>query len=329
MRPGDQAALRALPKVELHCHLEGCVRPATLVELADRHSVPLPTRDPARIYAYSDMASFLRVFELLSAAVVDRDDVRRITYESLADAAASGVVYQEMSVNPTVHPDCPYPELLAGLREGIALARNEFGVLGRVIMSIYRNHPPEAALRMVEEVAAHPCEAVVGIGMDGDELAGPPLLFRDAYAAAAAAGLRRTAHAGERFDAAEIRTCLDVLGCERIDHGYGVVTDPDLLARCRDQGLPFTYAWLSTRYNYAGPPAEHPFRRMHDAGLRMSLGSDDPAIGGRSLAADYLTVCEAFGWTPEDMRRQVADAVEAVWCSPSDKAWLRARVASP
>jgi adenosine deaminase len=327
--PQEDAALRALPKVELHCHLEGCVRPGTLVELADRHRVPLPTRDLARIYAYSDMASFLRVFELLSAAVVDRDDVRRITYESLADAAAGGVIYQEMFVNPTVHPACPYPELLAGLREGIALGRERHGVLGRVIMSVYRSHPPEAALRMVEEVAAHPCEEVVGIGMDGDELAGPPLLFRDAYASAAAAGLRRTAHAGERFDAAEIRACLDVLGCERIDHGYGVVTDPDLLARCRAEGIPFTYAWLSTLYNYRGPLADHPFRRMREAGLRMSLGSDDPAIGGSDLAGDYVTVCEAFGWTLDDMRRQVADAVEAAWCSPADKASLRARIASP
>jgi adenosine deaminase len=323
--PDDEAALRALPKVELHCHLEGCVRPATLVELADANGVPLPTRDPDRLYAYDDMESFLRVFELLSRAVATRDDVRRITLESLEDAAASGVVYQEMFVNPTVHP-CSYPELLAGLREGIALARERHGVVGRVIMSVYRNHPPEAALRMVEEVAAHPCEEVVGIGMDGDELAGPPLLFRDAYAAAAAAGLRRTAHAGERFDPAEIRACLDVLGCERIDHGYGVVTDPELLARCRDEGVPFTYAWLSTRYNYRGPLSEHPFRRMRAAGLRMSLGSDDPAIGGTDLASDYVTVCEAFGWTVEDMRRQVADAVEAAWCGPADKAWLRQRI---
>jgi adenosine deaminase len=260
--------------------------------------------------------------------VVTRDDVRRITLESLQDAAASGVVYREMFVNPTVHPACPYPELLAGLREGIGQAREQHGVLGRVIMSVYRSHSPEAALRMVEEVTAHPCQEVVGIGMDGDELAGPPLLFRDAYTAAAAAGLRRTAHAGERFDAAEIRACLDELGCERIDHGYGVVTDAGLLERCRRDRVPFTYAWLSTRYNYRGALAEHPFRRMREAGVLMSLGSDDPAIGGTDLASDYVTVCEAFGWTVDEMRRQNADAVEAAWCGPGDKAWVRERLAS-
>jgi adenosine deaminase len=326
--PAEEAALRAMPKVELHCHLEGCVRPATLVELADANDVPLPTRDPERIYAYSDMDSFLRIFELLSRAVVTRDDVRRITSESLADAAATGVVYREMFVNPTVHPACPYPDLLAGLREGIEQARERHGVLGRVIMSIYRSHPPEAALRMVEEVAAHPCQEVVGIGMDGDELRGPPQLFQDAYAVAGAAGLRRTAHAGERFDAGEILACLDVLGCERIDHGYGVITDAGLLERCRDRGVLFTCAWLSTRYNYRGPIQEHPFRRMREAGLRMSLGSDDPAIGGTDLGSDYVTVCEAFGWTAEDLRQQNADAVEAAWCGLDDKAWLRERLAA-
>jgi adenosine deaminase len=326
--PSEEGALRALPKVELHCHLEGCVRPRTLIELADANGVPLPTRDPVALYAYSDMDSFLRVFELLSRAVVTPDDVRRITLESLEDAAATGVVYREMFVNPTVHPACPYPELLAGLREGIGQAQERHGILGRLIMSIYRSHSPETALRMVEEVTAHPCEEVVGIGMDGDELAGPPLMFADAYAAAAAAGLHRTAHAGERFEAAEIRACLDVLACERIDHGYGVVTDDGLLARCREQEVPFTYAWLSTLYNYSGPLAEHPFRRMRDAGLRMSLGSDDPAIGGSDLASDYVTVSEAFGWSVEDMRRQNADAVEAAWCGPDDKAWVRERLAA-
>jgi adenosine deaminase len=90
--------------------------------------------------------------------------------------------------------------------------------------------------------------------------------------------------------------------------------------------VPFTYAWLSTRYHYRGPLSEHPFRRMRAAGLRMSLGSDDPAIGGTDLASDYVTVAGAFGWTVEDMRRQVADAVEAAWCSPADKAWLRQRI---
>lgn len=96
----------------------------------------------------------------------------------------------------------------------------------------------------------------------------------------------------------------------------------------RDEGIPFTYAWLSTRYNYDGPLEDHPFRRMRTAGLRMSLGSDDPAIGGTSLAGDYVTVCNALGWTPEDLRAQVADAVEAAWCGPDDKAWLRERLAA-
>lgn len=327
MSAATEQLLRDMPKVELHCHLEGCVRPATFVELARKNGVALPGSDPAHVYDYHDMASFMVVFERLCAAVVSRDDLARITYEALVDAArGSNVVYREMFVNPTLHPTFSYPELLAGLTDGVTAAREETGIVTRLIPSVYRAHSPAVAAAMARDVIAGSRDLVVGLGMDGDETAGPPAAFVEAYAIARDGGLPVTAHAGERFVAQEVVDCLDVLGCSRIDHGYGISRDPALTARIRDAGTHVTYAWLSTTYNYRGPVDEHPFRLMHDAGLSMSMGSDDPAMGGTDLAGDYVAVAAALGFGVEDLVAQNRAALDASWLSGPEREEVRARL---
>ena len=324
---GDADALRAMPKIELHCHLEGCVRPATFVELALARGVPLPTTDPDRVYAYTDMISFMVVFERLAAAVVTRDDFRRVTYEALVDASrGSGVIYREMFFNPTLHPSLPYDELVAGITDGAEEARRETEILTRLIPSVYRAHSPAAAADMVRAVAGGDRSLVVGIGMDGDETAGSPAAFTEAYALARDAGLQVTAHAGERFSGSEVRDCLDLLGCTRIDHGYAMVREPDLLARVRDSGIHVTCAWLSTTYNYRGPVREHPIRLLHEAGVSLSLGSDDPAIGGTDLVGDYEAVVTQLELTRADLAEQNRRALEAAWLPEKEKVPLRVRL---
>ena len=322
----QEARFRALPKVELHCHLEGCVRPQTFIELAAKHQVAMPTPDPTRVYDYHDMASFMVVFERLCASVVDHDDVSRMTYEALVDAAAMGVVYREMFVNPTLHPTLSYPELTSALAEGAARARSESGIVTRFIPSIYRGHSPAMAVVMARDVVDHPHPLVVGFGMDGDELAGAPEHFVEAYAIAASGGLGLTAHAGERFDAAEVRTCLDLLGCTRIDHGYAMTLDAALLARVLDEGIHVTCALLSTTYNYDGPLADHPIRALQQAGVSMSLGSDDPAMGGTDLASDYVMLARDLGFTEADFVGQARAALDASWLTGPDLEEVRSRL---
>jgi adenosine deaminase len=325
----DPVQLQAMPKVELHCHLEGCVRPETLLDLAERNGVELPTTDPSHVYDYHDMASFLAIFERLGAALCTPSDFARVTYEALADASRANVVYRETFFNPTTHPACGYADMLSGICDGLAAAQVDHGIVARLIPSIYRGHSPAVARDLVEQVAGHRREEVVGIGIDGDELEGPPARFVEAYRLAGRAGLERTAHAGERFDSREVGDCLDLLGCSRIDHGYGVVRDDDLLARCRDQGVHFTCAWLSTEYHYAGDVEHHPFSLMRAAGLSMSLGGDDPAMGGTDLTADYVTVSNALDWPVDVLRQQNLDALDAAWCDSRLKQSLRSRLELP
>lgn len=318
--------LRRMPKVELHCHLEGCVRPQTYVELAVAHGIDLPTTDPALVYDYQDMASFMSIFERLSSTLCTRSDFARVTYESLVDAAGANVIYRETFFDPTTHPACSYPDMLVGICEGLAAAEADCGILGRLIPSIYRGHTPADAVAMVEQVVAHPRDEVVGIGIDGDELEGAPRAFVEAYRLAGRAGLQRTAHAGERGCSEEVRDCLDLLDCTRIDHGYGVLQDRRLVDRCRGEGVHFTYAWLSTAYNYHGELADHPFARMRNAGLSMSLGGDDPAMGGTDLAGDFVTVATALRWSSDVLQQQVQQALTAAWCTPAEKRGLRTRL---
>ena len=169
----DRDVLRRMPKVELHCHLEGSVRASTLIEMAQRRSVPLPTADPDDLYRFDDLAEFLHVYELACRALASVSDFALVTYEALEDAArSSNVRYREMFFNPSLHT-VPYPAMLEGIVAGVRAAEHDYGIQCRLIPSIYRHDSVATATAMVEQVAAHRSDYVVGIGMDGDELARP------------------------------------------------------------------------------------------------------------------------------------------------------------
>lgn len=319
----DPDVLRALPKVELHCHLEGSLRAATLIELADRHEVRVPVRDPDALYAYDDLAGFLAVYEVACDALRTAADFARATYESLEDAARCNVRYREMFWNPSLHPHLPYPDML----EGVRAAEADHGIVARLIPSIYRQLPASAAMEMVDLVIAHRTDEVLGIGMDGDELLDPPATFAEVYQRAASAGLRRTAHVAHDAPAAWIPVVLDELGCDRVDHGYHVVDDPRLMARLADEGVPFLCATPTPPL--CGWPAsldDSPVRRMIDGGLRVVLNSDDPAMLHTDLGEEYVKVCTGWDLPAQRVRRLVTDSIDAAWLDDSDRRALAARL---
>lgn len=326
----DPAILRSIPKVELHCHLEGSIPPATLIDLARRRGISLPTEDPTAIYRFDDLGEFLAVYEVACDAMVDQGDFARVAYEALCDASVSAnVVHREMFWNPTLHR-APYAEQLAGILEGARAAEREHGIVTRLIPSIYRNQPVGIASAMVADVVAHRVDEVIGIGMDGDEMTDPPGGFRDVYAEVAAAGLHRTAHVAHDGPADFIRTCLDELGCERVDHGYHVVDDPALLRELADRRVPFLCA--SGTPPICGWPTEieaSPIRTMIEAGLTVVLNSDDPAMFGADLADEYVRLVGAWQLDADRVRRLVFDAVDAAWLDDVERGDLRARVAGP
>ena len=231
--------LRRLPKVELHCHVEGTLRPATVVDLARKHDIALPTDDVDRIYDYETIYEFLEIFRFVNSTVIDRDDFAAWpTNRSRTACGSATSSTARCSSIPTLHTTrgVPMPVIIDGLIDGARAAEADFGVRCFLIADVYRQDPPAMALQMTEEVIAHRRDEVIGLGMDAAEAPDPPEKFAECFALAGAAGLHRTSHASEDAPPVNITTCLDVLGCERIDHGYHILDDEAVVERCRDEG---------------------------------------------------------------------------------------------
>lgn len=324
--------LLRVPKVELHCHVEGTLRPETVGELAAKHDLALPTDDIEKIYDYETIYEFLEIFRLVNSTVIDRDDFARIAYESLEDGVRAGnLKYREMFFNPTLHTPrgVPMPTIIDGLIDGCRAAEQDFGVRCFLIADVYRQDAPDVARQMVEAVIEHRRPELIGLGMDAAEAPDPPELFFEAFQMAGEAGLHRTSHAGEDGPAKNISTCLDLLGCERIDHGYHILEDEAVIERCREDGISFTCCPTSTSVVYGWPDlTTHPINGMMRAGLSVTLNSDDPTMFHTDIGKEYVDFCGRNGYGADVVRGLVLNGVEATWLDAADKAALRAEFES-
>jgi adenosine deaminase len=328
---GELDRFDAIPKVELHCHVEGTVRPATVVELARKHGRALPTDDPTELYRFHSLDSFLAVFWLVQELIGDREDWARVAYESLVDAAPHGLRYREMFFTPARHLAAgqSLDEIVAGLSEGIEAAERETGVRCALICDIDRAYggatATELATALRELRRSGAADRVIGIGMDSTERGVDPRDFAPAYAIARDAGLRATGHAGEDTGPENIAAAIDALALERIDHGIAVVEDDELMARLAAARVPFDVCPTSNIViaNRYPTLADHPFRRMRDAGLLVTINTDDPAMTDLDLGTEYRNVAAAMGYAFDDMCAIAVEGVDATWLDDSEKRTLR------
>jgi adenosine deaminase len=349
--------LRRMPKVELHCHLLGTVRPDTWAELAHKHGVAMPEGgDAGFLYAhinsrgaatdlyrdarirfpppdpgwddepaYSLLAISLRVAQ----SIRDAADFERIAYESLSDAAAtSNTRYREMSFEPTAYfpQGVTYQTMVNGLVAGVRAAETDFGIRARLLVGINREESAQQAVQVVEEMLGYPRPEIVGIGLDNYEIPGPPEKFVEAYALAERHGLHRTAHAAEHDPSARnIVTCLDQLHCERIDHGYFIMQDDEVVRRCRDEGVVFASIFTTSRRAWRSWRRAS-IKAMVEQGLRVSLASDDPAMFPTTLSQEYLIGAHQVGFDLATLRKLNLNGVDAAWLDDAEKARLRDQI---
>lgn len=323
-----QPFVLALPKAELHLHLEGAVEPATLVELSRRHDAePLDLAAVARLYDYPDFYGFLMAFKAVSDRLLEPADYELITYRLMERLRAENVVHAEVYVSAGVclRREMDFDAVFDGLERGREAGAREFGVSLYWILDFVRQWGPEAAMRVAEKAVELRGRNVIGIGMGGDERQAAPEIFREVYEFAAAHGLRRTAHAGEAAGPESVLGALDCLGAERIGHGLNAWHDPELVARLARDQVPLEVCLTSNLRTGCLKSLEmHPVRQYFDRGLLLTLNSDDPAMFHTSLAREYQLAQEAFGFTDGELLQLAANSFRASFLPEEKKRdWLK------
>jgi adenosine deaminase len=322
--------LTRLPKVDIHCHLVGTLRPTTLGELARKHQVPLPRSDES-LYDFEDFYAFIDALRLSATVMRDQADFARVAFEALEDGFRAGNMrHAELMFNPQYfYPNAvTYRTMVDGLIEGIRAAERDFGISALLIAAIDRQIDPSTALEILDHVLAYRRDDVVGIGLDGPERAGPPESFYELYHRAGAAGLLRTAHVCEdnqtlaEAPPRNFAVCCDVLNCDRLDHGYNLLADKAMVTRARDEGLFFnTCAITSVRKNLERRAAS--IAQMVEVGLPVTLNTDDPAMFKTDVGHTYRTLFARLGWGCERARDLSLAGVDACWLDSSARADLR------
>jgi len=310
--------LVSLPKAELHVHIEGTLEPELMFELGTRNGVELPFPDVQAVrdaYRFTDLQSFLDIYYQGAAVLQTRDDFAALMDAYLRRAAADGVVHAEIFFDPQAHTrrGIGFETFMGGFREAMEDARRDLGITSQLILCFLRHLPPEDAVATIEAAADH-LEGVVAVGLDSSEVGYPPELFVEAYERARSLGLRAVAHAGEEGPPEYIWSALDDLGVERIDHGVRCLEDPELVDRLRREQVPLTVCPLSNvALKVVDRLADHPLPEMLDAGLLVTINSDDPAYFGGYVGDNYAWVAEAFGWDSDRMSTLAANSLKATF----------------
>jgi adenosine deaminase len=321
--------VQRMPKAELHLHLEGAVSASTFAELAARNGVALPAGKPvAELYSYGNLQDFLKVYDLVCASIRTADDFSRVTSETLERCALGGARYVEMFFSPHAHlaHGVAYSTMLSGILDGFRRAKERYGLVAKLIPAHAKPRGVEGGERFLDMVLAERPAEVIGIGFDYDERPNPPPMFAGIVERARAAGLNVTNHAGEDGPADYVRDSVDVLGLGRVDHGYHVVDDPALVEHCRERNIVFTCCpttTLTTTVWRNLAASDHAIRRMIEAGLNVTIHTDDPAMFGTTLDREYALVAENFGLSPQALKTIALAGLQAAWLDDGVKqAWI-------
>ena len=321
-----KALLRAMPKAELHIHIEGSLEPELIFELARRNGValPYPSIEALRAaYAFTDLQSFLDIYYAGASVLLHARDFEDMAFAYFQRAAADHVVHAELFFDPQTHTDRGVP--IAAVFEGLARAREraraELGVSSALILCFLRHLSEEAALATLEAALPHR-DQFIGVGLDSSERGHPPEKFARVFEKARSLGLKAVAHAGEEGPPEYIWSALDVLKVARIDHGVRSIEDPVLVARLAKERMPLTVCPLSNvKLCVFRDMAQHNLADLLAAGLCVTVNSDDPAYFGGYMNQNFLELFAALPQLgPREAHQLALNSFEASFVEAALKA---------
>jgi adenosine deaminase len=322
--------MQTVPEAELHVHLEGTAPPELIARIAARNGLSLPDRllETDGRFRYTDFLDFLRTYDLAASVIRTGEDYRDITYEYLCACARGGAIYVELTASPdhAALVGLSDEEHWDGIARGIDDARRDTGIEGRILVSAVRNFGVEQALRVARHAAEHPHPYIVGFSMAGDEAGYPAHDFVEVFEIAADAGLGCTIHAGEWAGAESVRAALE-LPVSRISHGVRAIEDPALVSELAARGIvleccPTSNVVLGVYPSYE----EHPLPALRAAGVRVTLGSDDPPYFGATIDGEYAVCAERMGFSEDELRDITRTAIDAAFCDEDLRSALRSRL---
>lgn len=321
-----------IPKADIHAHIEGTMRPELTVELSAKNDVAI---DPELFredgsYAWTDFRHFLQTYDAAAHAICTPADYARVAYDHFARSAAQGIVYGEVFASPNhaLASGMSYADMVEGIAAGLDAAERDHAVAGRIIVNAVRHHGVDKAVAAAEMAGRHPHPKVTGFGIAGDEAFGAHADFARAFEIARAAGLRCTAHAGEVLGPQSVRAALDALKVERIGHGVRAVEDRDLVARLAAEGIVLEVCPGSNVALGVYPDLDaHPLRLLFEAGVRVTVNSDDPPFFGTDIGLEYERAGTKMGFSDDDLGCFTRTAIEAAFVDEETRAKLLVRLA--
>ncbi len=332
---GLRERIRQLPKTDLHVHLDGSMRPATLIELAREYDCVLPAATPAELARHmlvedaKDLVDYLARFDITLAVLQTAEAIERAAYELAIDAAAENVWYLETRFSPILNTrrDLTSHGAVEAALAGLQRAERETGIRTGVIVCGLRHMSPQTSIELVRTAIDFKGRGVVAFDLAGPERGHPPATHREAFHHAARANLAVTVHAGEAFGPASIREAVHECGARRIGHGTRLIEDPDLMAYVADHRIPVEICLTSNVQTRATPSFDaHPVRPYFDAGLLVTLTTDNRLMSGTTVTEEYRRAHEHLGFTWPELCQIAVMGFDSGFLPWSDKRALTARV---
>ena len=324
MSQNIQEFIHALPKAELHLHLEGSFEPELMFKIAKRNKVSIPFQTVEEVktaYKFNNLQEFLDIYYAGANVLLKEQDFFDLTWAYLTQVASENVKHVEVFFDPQTHTDrgVPFADVINGIQKALEKGQSDLGVSYKLIMSFLRHLDEKAAFKTLEEAMPFK-ELIAAVGLDSSELGNPPSKFERVFAEARKRGFKAVAHAGEEGPADYIWEALDLLKVVRIDHGNRCLDDAELVKRLVKEQMPLTICPLSNlELKVVNDLKKHPLKTLMDKGVLATIHSDDPAYFGGYMNANYLAVAKALDLSREDMAQLAKNSFTASWLPQSEK----------